>query len=34
MAKLAETTYRDVNIGLANQFAPVRRRATGSTSTR
>ena len=21
MAKLAETTYRDVNIGLANQFA-------------
>ena len=25
MAKLAETTYRDVNIGLANQFAPVRR---------
>ena len=25
MAKLAETTYRDVNIGLANQFAQVRR---------
>ena len=25
MAKLAETTYRDVNIGLANQFARVRR---------
>ena len=24
MAKLAETTYRDVNIGLANQFAPLR----------
>ena len=22
LAKLAETTYRDVNIGLANQFAP------------
>ena len=25
MAKLAETTYRDVNIGLANQFARLRR---------
>ena len=25
MAKLAETTYRDVNIGLANQFGALRR---------
>ncbi len=33
MAKLAETTYRDVNIGLANQFALLRRPASGSTST-
>ena len=34
MAKLAETTYRDVNIGLANQFARLRRDAPASTSTR
>ena len=36
LAKLAETTYRDVNIGLANQFALLRRpdrrrRRTGSS---
>ena len=34
LAKLAETTYRDVNIGLANQFALLRRRRPASTSTR
>ena len=33
MAKLAETTYRDVNIGLANQFARFAAR-TASTSCR
>ena len=27
LAKLAETTYRDVNIGLANQFAQFRTRS-------
>ena len=32
LAKLAETTFRDVNIGLANQFA--RSPASGSTSPR
>ena len=29
LAKLAETTYRDVNIGLANQFALLRRPRRG-----
>ena len=29
-AKLADTTYRDVNIALANEFAATR---TGSAST-
>ena len=33
LAKLAETTYRDVNIGLANQFARFADTAA-STSTR
>ena len=33
IAKLAETTYRDVNIGLANQFAPSPRSASASTCT-
>ena len=32
LTKLAETTYRDVNIALANEFARTRTRSA-STST-